>query len=33
MKARRRFAPAGVAAMDENRGLLSIGIAGHNPPE
>jgi hypothetical protein len=31
MKAQRRFAPAGVAAMDQNKGLLSIGIAGRNP--
>jgi len=30
MKARRRFAPAGVAAMDQNRGLLSSGIACRN---
>jgi hypothetical protein len=32
MKARRRFASAGVAAMDQNMGLLSTGIAGCNPP-
>ena len=30
MKAQRRFAPAGVAAMDQNRGLLSIGMAYRN---